>query len=444
MKIKILLLSFLIFVLKYNAISQSANDSVYNNRITQDSLNGIYIPQNIEDCFLQIDIFWADSTKELVKSWSENEFIANAHFGFGMWMRNNWGLWGGSRLQVYFNNIGIYHPDDMSGIILTSYHRKLNNKKIELKKQIKYYKSYWKSTNKEGQGVTTKEFIAKTKNDSTYNNIDSALVVLNDIVEIRIIGYKKIPKKILRFKNLNELHLTKCSQLDFEKAFNTIAQFEFLSELYLFENGKYSYPENIGELSQLKKLWIDSDSLIQLPVKINNLVHLNQLLITECLNLNLDSLFQTLASMDSLRELDLSENNLSEIPYSISKLSQLTDLWLDHNELTGISDGIKSLSNLDYLGLFRNKIDSLDFKAVDLPNLTQINLCYNNFNIFPLNLEKLQKLEIVIMWGSEVSIIPDEISKMKYLKRLNLQFNNLSNEQKEKLKIQLPNTQLEF
>jgi hypothetical protein len=58
-------------------------------------------------------------------------------------MRNNWNLWTKSRLKRYFNRKGIYHPDDMSGIILKSYYRHLNDIDIDLKNQIKYYQNYW-------------------------------------------------------------------------------------------------------------------------------------------------------------------------------------------------------------------------------------------------------------------------------------------------------------
>ena len=113
-------------------------------RFITDSLRGEYIPKDIEDCFKQIDSFWDDSTKIQVKQWTEDQFSAKAHFGFGMWMRNNWQLWGGSRLSKYFNEMGIYHPDDMSGIILDSYHRYLTGKDILLENQIEYYQLYWK------------------------------------------------------------------------------------------------------------------------------------------------------------------------------------------------------------------------------------------------------------------------------------------------------------
>ncbi|MDD2797923.1 MAG: hypothetical protein PHV20_04960 [Bacteroidales bacterium] len=111
-----------------------------------DTINGIYIPKDLEDCFVQINSFWNDSTKIQVKNWEEREFAGKVHLGFGMWMRNNWQLWGGSRLSKYFNDLGIYHPDDMSGIILDSYHRHLNDKEIQLEEQIKYYQNYWENS----------------------------------------------------------------------------------------------------------------------------------------------------------------------------------------------------------------------------------------------------------------------------------------------------------
>lgn len=66
------------------------------------------------------------------------------HFGLGLGLRNGKGLWSGSMLRTYFILNGIKHPDDMSGIILTTLHRKLNNKPINFREQKEYYKDYWK------------------------------------------------------------------------------------------------------------------------------------------------------------------------------------------------------------------------------------------------------------------------------------------------------------
>lgn len=132
--------------INYDSLVVFYENQYFNNyidnefRYNADSINNKYIPKDLEDCFKQIDIFWADSTKENVKKMTESDFSTGAHFGFGLWMRNNWSLWGGSRLSRYFNNLGVYHPDDMSGIILDSYYRYLSGKPLKLKSQIKNYK----------------------------------------------------------------------------------------------------------------------------------------------------------------------------------------------------------------------------------------------------------------------------------------------------------------
>jgi len=136
-------------ILKKFIESQKKLEQKDKIKFVTDSINGIYIPKDLDDCFKEINSFWNDSTKVQIKNWEEGEFTGNTHMGFGMWMRNNWQLWGGSRLSKYFNDIGIHHPDDMSGIILVSYHRYLNNKEIKLQEQVKYYKDYWEESNKE-------------------------------------------------------------------------------------------------------------------------------------------------------------------------------------------------------------------------------------------------------------------------------------------------------
>ena len=63
-----------------------------------------------------------------------------------MWIRNSWKLWSRGKLSKYFNSIGVFHPDDMSGIILTSYYRHLKGQDRELEKQVKYYQDFWKES----------------------------------------------------------------------------------------------------------------------------------------------------------------------------------------------------------------------------------------------------------------------------------------------------------
>jgi hypothetical protein len=103
----------------------------------------VYVPADLEDSFLELQkMLHPDLIREM-KEKPEKE-MAMFHRGLGMWMRNNWGLWAGSRLAKYFNGMGIFHPDDMSGIILDSFWRRLHSQPIELEKQVAYYQRFWK------------------------------------------------------------------------------------------------------------------------------------------------------------------------------------------------------------------------------------------------------------------------------------------------------------
>lgn len=106
-------------------------------------LNGKYIPENLNECFEQLNSILTLKEIEEIKLKKEDDFKSNSHFGLGLWIRNNWGLWQGSRLYHFFKIKGFSHPDDMSEIILTSYYRNLNGIEIQLEEQIMKYQEYW-------------------------------------------------------------------------------------------------------------------------------------------------------------------------------------------------------------------------------------------------------------------------------------------------------------
>lgn len=134
-------------------IRQQKHNEEDKIRFVTDSLRGIYIPENLEDCIKSLDEIYTDSVKIEIAKLTEIEYSSRNHLlGIGIWMRNNWQLWGGSRLSKYFNQIGIYHPDNMSGIILVSYHRYLRNEEIRLDEQVKSCQEAWEKMKKENGG----------------------------------------------------------------------------------------------------------------------------------------------------------------------------------------------------------------------------------------------------------------------------------------------------
>lgn len=102
------------------------------------------------ECLKEVEAMYIGDkrlAKEL-KMWldmPEENAMATAHHGLGAHIRNEWKLWSGEGTLVeYFAEMGIIHPDDMSGIILTSFHRWKNDRPIELQQQVKHYIDFWK------------------------------------------------------------------------------------------------------------------------------------------------------------------------------------------------------------------------------------------------------------------------------------------------------------
>lgn len=127
------------------AQSGEKEEDIYNLKIHRDktSKTKIYIPADLEESFVELKNMLHP---KFVEKYKKGEITSvELHMGLGMWMRNNWGLWAGERLAKYFHGLGIFHPDDMSSIILTSFERHLNEKPLELEKQVQGYKDYWQA-----------------------------------------------------------------------------------------------------------------------------------------------------------------------------------------------------------------------------------------------------------------------------------------------------------
>jgi hypothetical protein len=121
-----------------------------------------YKPVNLADAVAHLQRIHHDSTRQKIMAMTEQEFLAGAHFGLGMWMRNNWGLWRGGKLATWFDSVGIKNADDMSGIILTCYYRQLHQQEWRLTEQVSFYQTYWKEA---------QEHLRKLKTDTAYQRL---------------------------------------------------------------------------------------------------------------------------------------------------------------------------------------------------------------------------------------------------------------------------------
>ena len=118
-----------------------------------------YVPIDLNDAITYFECKTPKDNLDAFKIKSEDEATSSLHFETGMSIRNNWGLWARtSKISEYFSELGINHPDDMSSIILTSLHRKINGLDIDLEKQIKFYKEYWAESERKETERKKEEF----------------------------------------------------------------------------------------------------------------------------------------------------------------------------------------------------------------------------------------------------------------------------------------------
>jgi len=117
--------------------SKSRNKKIKRNK-------PVYIPIDLNDAIetLKKDLD-SNSIVKIKECKTARDFIGMAHFGLGMGLRNSWGLWGGSRLAKWFNANGIFHPDDMSSVILEALWCNLTENTFSIEQRAKEFKAYW-------------------------------------------------------------------------------------------------------------------------------------------------------------------------------------------------------------------------------------------------------------------------------------------------------------
>lgn len=105
------------------------------------------LPKDLNQVMIYLDNDWNLFEKTRFKRMSESKAMVSTHRSTGLWIRNNWIR--GDRnppLIKYFDSLGVHSPDDISSIIMLSYHRRLNHRPLEVEGQIKEYKKYLNET----------------------------------------------------------------------------------------------------------------------------------------------------------------------------------------------------------------------------------------------------------------------------------------------------------
>lgn len=92
------------------------------NRLTAKTINGHYIPKDFADCFKQLDSLLTDKQIRAIQSLSNRRDVEWFDMSIGLWIRNHWGLWEGSRLSQYLSHYKLTAPIFQSNAILQYYY----------------------------------------------------------------------------------------------------------------------------------------------------------------------------------------------------------------------------------------------------------------------------------------------------------------------------------
>ncbi|MCS6928185.1 MAG: hypothetical protein NZM43_01690 [Saprospiraceae bacterium] len=112
----------------------------YQERITKDRLNGVYIPKNLDDAINQLYQLTDETLRNRLRKIPEDSICIRTHARLGQWMIVHWSFYEGSRLSHYLRSAGITFPDDMADFLIIAFHRHLNQKPIEVRQLATYFK----------------------------------------------------------------------------------------------------------------------------------------------------------------------------------------------------------------------------------------------------------------------------------------------------------------
>uniref|UniRef100_A0A8C0GWR2 Leucine-rich repeat-containing protein 40 n=1 Tax=Chelonoidis abingdonii TaxID=106734 RepID=A0A8C0GWR2_CHEAB len=219
-----------------------------------------------------------------------------------------------------------------------------------------------------------------------------------------------------------------------------------LTVLDVHDNQLTSIPSAIGFLENLQKLNVSHNKLKNIPEELTQLRHLKSLFLQHN---ELSHLPDGFGQLISLEELDLSNNQLATIPSSFASLTSLVRLSLAHNQLKNLPAEISAMKSLKQLDCTKNQLETISSELASMASLEQLYLRKNKLQYLPEfpsckllkelhvgenqievlsaeHLKHLNSLCVLELRDNKLKSLPDEITLLQGLERLDLTNNDIS------------------
>ncbi|KAF9393077.1 cysteinyl-tRNA synthetase, partial [Podila verticillata] len=220
-------------------------------------------------------------------------------------------------------------------------------------------------------------------------------------------NFSKVPLVLCRILSLEELDLSFNEIADIPEE---IGQLSRLRKLLLFGNRIGPYlPSAIDRLLRLRKLDIRQNGILNLDA-VSKLPVLQELLVDYNTNVILSGSFKALVKMslvkcnmtdinlsgtgETLTSLDLSSNKLSNLPSTLfENLRSLEVLILENNSISSIA-GIGTMKRLKVLMIANNNLSSLPEEIGLLDSLITLDIHSNNLSELPTAIWRLSLISL--------------------------------------------------
>uniref|UniRef100_A0A8D0HF13 Leucine-rich repeat-containing protein 40 n=1 Tax=Sphenodon punctatus TaxID=8508 RepID=A0A8D0HF13_SPHPU len=219
-----------------------------------------------------------------------------------------------------------------------------------------------------------------------------------------------------------------------------------LTVLDVHDNQLTSLPSAIGSLENLQKLNVSHNKIKEIPEELTQLKHLRSLLLQHN---ELNDLSDGFGGLVSLEELDLSNNHLATVPTSFASLTSLVRLNLSYNQLRSLPAEISAMKSLKQLDCTKNYLEVIPSELASMAYLEQLYLRKNKLRYLPEfpsckllkelhigenqiemlsaeHLKHLNSISVLELRDNKLKSLPDEITLLRGLERLDLSNNDIS------------------
>lgn len=208
---------------------------------------------------------------------------------------------------------------------------------------------------------------------------------------------------------------------------------------------EYRWKDDVNKLNKdIKAFDFSGESRFKLNSVQQKIVNNRQLTVLFLDHCKIEQLPDEIGQLNRLQILDLSINKLTGVPSEIGQLKQLKKMDLTGNLLNIIPAEIGQLEQLQNLDLGVNQLSDLPSEIGQLKQLQILDLSMNKLSVLPAEIGQLKQLRILLLGQNQLSTLPLEIGQLQQLKHLHLWSNNFSSQEKQKIKMLLPNCNIQF